>query len=150
MRKILFALFIVILGVGLLSAGCIKKDITDHRIIDDIQAFLDQAPNPSNPDVLTADERAAIEKFDVYKNTAKVQLKEGTDQALWSPIGTKIVKVFSKSERDLSKLESSYYVELDMMAMVKDKKKNVDVGDIRLENATDRIYPTLHNPNATQ
>jgi hypothetical protein len=132
--------------MGALFVGCVKNTPTDNRIIVAVQTFLDTPADPGKPDLLTPDERASIENFEVYKNTVKVHLKENTSEPSWSSIGSKVVKVFAKTERGLQIYDVSYICELYMPATFNEKKKVYKVGNIRLENATDRIYPELYQP----
>lgn len=146
MTRLLVSLILLCTAVSFLSFGCVKKTITDERIIAAVQAFLDAPPDPANENALTAEERAAIESFEVFKNTCKVQLVEGTPDNMWEQIGRKIVKVFAQANRDAGVLEVSYYVELYIMAEFENKKENFKVASIRLENASDRVYPELFSP----
>lgn len=146
MFKVKFVLVVLMAAIALCSTACVKKTITDQRVIDQMQAFLDAPPDPANPDLLTPEERAVIESFTIYKSTIKVQLVEETDKAFWEPIGRKIAKEFAAVNREAKLLEVAYVVELFMKATIEGTTKNFKVGNIRIENASDRIYPEFYSP----
>jgi hypothetical protein len=137
------------LALALISSGCLKKTLTDERMMQAVQTFLDTPPDASNsnPDLLTVEERAGVQSFEVYRNTVKVYLVEGTAETLWAPIGRKIVKVFAKANRDEKLLADSYYAELYIPGEFEGKHYDrLIIGTVRLQNASDRTYPELGRP----
>jgi hypothetical protein len=146
MFKFRNVIILVLLGLVITSMGCVKKTITDDRVLAAVQAFVAAEPDATNEKSLTAEEKAAIKSVEVYKNTVKVFLGDDTPEALWEPIGRKVVKTFGQAERDAGMLEVAYNAELHMMATFQGKKQSFKVGDFRLENASDRVFPQLYNP----
>jgi hypothetical protein len=147
MYKLRIAFILLALAILSVSSGCLKKTMTDEKLIASVQAYLDTPADPSKPDLLTPEERAAILSFEIYKTTIKIKLAEGTSDKMWSPLGTKVVKVFAKANRDANMLSDSYFAELFIPGMFKDKHEdNLYIGAIRLQNASDRVYPELGNP----
>jgi hypothetical protein len=148
MLKLRYVILLFVLGLVLLTCGCIQKTFTDQRIIDAVQAFLDTPPDPTKQDLLTAEERAAVEKFLVYKNNIKIKYVDNTPSTILESSGKKILMKFALANREASLLQPQYVAQLYMMAMVQDKNKLCSVGEITLQNASDRMYPDLHSPVA--
>ena len=147
MLKLRIALILLLSVLLAISVGCVKTTITDQRLVDGVQKYLDTPADPNNPDLLTAEERSAVLSFEIYRNTVKIKLAEGTSDKLWKPIGTKIVKVFAKANRDMNLLSDSYLAELYIPGTFKDKKMdNLYIGAIRLQNSSDRTFPELGLP----
>jgi hypothetical protein len=147
MNKYRLVLILWFLCIAVIFNGCIQKTITDQRLIDAMQAYLDSAPDPTNDALLTPEERATVTTFEIYKNIIKVHLVEGTPTTMWDPVGRKIVKIFAKANRDVSILNDSYYVELFIPGMLNDQHHdNLYIGNMRLQNASDRVFPELGNP----
>jgi hypothetical protein len=142
-----FLLVVFLVAVSILFCGCPKKSYSDNRLVEGVQAFLDTPPDPSNPDLLTPEERATITNFEIYRNIVKVHLAEGTASNFWEPIGKKMVKVFAAKNRELTILSESYYAELFIPGTYNDRKyDDLYIGAVRLQNASDRTYPELGNP----
>jgi hypothetical protein len=147
MFKLRNAFILLALAVLSLTCGCVKKTMTDEKLIVGVQAFLDTPADPADPTLLTPEERAAIVSFEIYRTTVKIKLSEGTNEKMWTPIGTKIVKVFGKVSRDANILSDSYFAELYIPGTYKDKHEdNLYIGAIRMQNSTDRTYPEIGLP----
>ena len=137
---------LVVIGAILLCPACLRKSITEKQIAQAVQAYMDAPADPSDDNALTAEERAAIESFDVYRNKLKLQLAEGTDPEMREPVGKKMVRAFALACRGVGKFEVSYVVELYTRETIDNKKSNFLVGEIRFDNASERIYPEMYKP----
>ena len=141
-RFVFLALCIAIL----FSAGCIQKTITDKVILDDIDLFLATPPDPSNPDLLTAEERSAVESYEVYREKIKIHLVQGSDEQLWKSIGSKMVKRFAVACRNASVLEVEYLAQMYIVAEDNKGEFKALVGDINFENNSDRVRVEMYKP----
>jgi hypothetical protein len=142
-RKIIIMIIIAMISV---CSGCVKTSETDQAVIDEVRAYFDAPPDPSNPNALTAEERAMIMDFTIVHNIVKVQLVEGTDSSAWESIGRKMVTAYAESARRHTILEAYYYGQLWIQTEVNDKIDNYNVGDFDFQNSNDRIQVDLHNP----
>ena len=160
-----YAIFFIIILIA--TSGCIQKSITDNMIEDAMQVFIDAPLEPPNSesqaeakrevegapknltygDYMIAEEQAAIEKFDVYRNKIKVQLVEGTEKSYWEQIGRKIVRAFAMACRDVHVFEVQYICELRIVTEDADGSFNALVGEIAFANNSERITPDLYNPS---
>ncbi|MCX6645249.1 MAG: hypothetical protein NTY09_02655 [bacterium] len=143
-RKIITVIIIVIISV---CSGCVKTSATDQAVIDEVQAYFDAPPDPSNPNALTAEERAMMQDFTITHNIVKVQLVEGTDSSNWETLGRKMVTAYAESARRHNILQSYYYGQLWIQTEVHGKIDNFNVGDFDFQNSNDRIQVELHNPS---
>jgi len=142
-------LVILLPAVILLSVvGCTKQTITDKAIIDNITAWMDQPQDPSDEWTLAPEERAAVESFEVYRNTLKLQLVTETNHDIWEPIGKKFAHQFAMASRELSYHEAKYNVELYIMVTVDDETFNGKAGVIAFDNASERLIVELMNPES--
>lgn len=140
------ALTLLVVAVLICIPGCIRQTITDKQIAESVKAFLDAPPDPSDENALTTEERAAIDSFEIYRSTLKLQLAEGTDMPIREPVGRKVVRAFALACRDAGKLEMAYVVQLYIREVVEDKKGNFLVGEIRFQNASERVYVEMYKP----
>jgi hypothetical protein len=135
-----------LLILSVLTSGCVKTTATQQSVIDAVQAYLDSPPDASKPDLLTAEERAAIESFTIVHNIVKTQLVENTANNMWEQIGRKMVTAYAQACRAESVLEAVYYGQLWIMAEPYGKRDNFKVGDFTYQNRNDRIEVQLYNP----
>jgi hypothetical protein len=147
MRKPRQVLVLLLVGLVVLSAGCLRKTITDRQIEEKVKAFIDSSPDASDENSLTAEEKASVERFNIVRNTIKVQLVEGTDQAMWSPIGSKMTRAFAVACREARKFQPSYYCELWIVAQVEGKSDNFQVAEVTFNNQSERINVELYSPS---
>ncbi len=170
MLEIRRPLVILLIALMIAALGCIQKTITDKKIEASMQAYVDAPPEapagssqaiqprviPGAPthlnyeDYLTAEERATIESFEVYRNVIKVQLVQGTDKSYWETVGRKIVRAFAMACRDATYLDVTYTCELRIKAKDDEGEYNTKVGDIAFSNRSERIVPQLYNPTRKQ
>ena len=143
-HRVLTFLFI---GLIFIATGCLRPSITDDRISQTVQAFMDSPPDPSNEKALTAEERAVIESFTIYRNTIKVQLVRDTDRSFWEPVGAKMTNSFAYACRDVNFLQSSYFGELYIIAVFDEKDENFLIGKFTFNNSSERITPELYSPS---
>jgi len=161
---------IILIALMIAALGCIQKTITDKKIEASMQVYLDAPPEapagssqakqsrvvPGAPthlnyeDYLSAEERATIESFQVYRNVIKVQLVLGTDKSYWETVGRKVVRAFAMACRDATFLDITYTCELRIKAKDEKGEYNTKVGDIALSNRSERIVPQLYNPTRKQ
>lgn len=141
------AIFILFLLFGIFCAlGCVRTTATDQAVIDEVRVYLDAAPDPSNPDALTPEERARIQDFNIVHNIVKVQMVEGTDHVYMEAIGRKMVTAYAQAARRHTVLEAVYYGQIWMRAEVNDKVDNYTYGELTYQNRNDRIEVNMHNP----
>jgi len=152
------------------SPGCLKKSITNEQIEIGFQNWMDtpyQAPSnerqavevrvvegvPRNlkyENFLLPEERITIESFKTYRNILKVQLVKDTPHDLWKPVGSKCARAFGMACRDASFLESTYYCELRILAVVEGEEDNFLVGNLAFSNLTERITPDVFMPSRSR
>lgn len=142
-RTIILFIFLALLVT---VTGCVKTSATDQSVIDEVQVFLDTPADPSNPDLLTVEERARIEGFTITHNIVKTMLVQETDQIMWEVIGRKMVTAYAEACRRNNVLESAYYGQIFIDAEFEGKIENFMVGDFLYHNRNDRIEVQLYNP----
>jgi len=150
MFKLRYALILLIIAVLLTNFGCLRKTITDKKIEESVQEYLNAPPDPSDEFSLTAEERAAVEDFTVFHDKIKVQLKRDTPQPMWEQIGKKMVRAFAMACRDASQYETNYYGQLRIEAEVEGQEGNFLVGEFRFQNASERIFVDLYSPSRSR
>ena len=150
MPRLRHALILLIIAILVTSFGCLRKTITDNRIAESVQAYLDAPADPANEDALTPEERAAIKDFTVFHEKIKVQLVPETEQTMWETIGKKMVRAFAMACRDSSVYETNYYCELRIEAEVEGEEDNFLVGELRFQNSSERIYADMYNPSRSR
>jgi len=147
MRKPRQALVLFLIGLMVLSAGCLRKTITGRQIEEKVQVFFDSSPDPSNENSLTVEEKGAVERFTIVRNIIRIQLVEGTDRAMWEPIGSKMARAFAMACREATMFRPSYYCELWIVAQVEGKSDSFKVADITFNNQSERILVELYSPS---
>jgi len=141
------ALALFLIAVVALSTGCIRKSETERRIVEDFQTYLDSPYDTADENSLTAEERAVIEGFTVYRNILKIQLAQETEQTMVEPIAEKTITKFAFICRGYTYLETQYVGEIRMMAEVNDKVDNFLIAEITFQNRSDRTNLQEYNPS---
>ncbi len=140
------AIVLLLLGLILCTCGCLRKTLTDEAIIDAVQAYLDTPPDPAGENLLTAEEHAVIQGFQIYRNIIKVQLVDDTEQPFWRPVGKKLARVFGLACREAGQYEHQYLVELRVRTEVDGRVGNFKIADVTFDNQSEQVIVELYNP----
>jgi len=140
----------LLLGIVIITCGCLKKSITDERVIARVNEFLAAPYNPSDQYSLKPEERAAIKGFEVYRNEIKITLVDDTPQEMWEPVGRKVTRAFGTANREFGLLDPFFNGVLLVSWVVDGKRDNFKVGDFKMQNSSDRITPSLYLPTRSK
>ena len=146
--KIIVAL--LLLGIVILSCGCLKKSKTDERVMTRVNEFLAKPYDPSDQYSLKPEEVAALKGFQVYRNEITITLVDDTPQEMWEPIGRKVTRAFGLANREYGLLDPFFNGVLWVSTLVDNERDNFKVGDFKMQNSSDRITVSLYRPTKSK